>query len=163
MPRSLGGTNTPCSTSHTVSPAMTILPASGRSSPARQRSVVVLPQPDGPSSVISLPEPMPRLMPSTAFTTTLPGATKVFVRFSIANMNVLPCLRLGRGRFAAPLHPHFEPAQARHDHDQRNDLDDTECGDRAVAAALLPHGQADGAEHMRAGTDQEYRGAEFTH
>ena len=48
MPRSLGGTKMPLSVSHTVSSAMTMRPASGRSSPARQRSVVVLPQPDGP-------------------------------------------------------------------------------------------------------------------
>ncbi len=87
MPRSLGGTNTPFSTSNTVSPAITIRPASGRSSPARQRSVVVLPQPDGPSSVMSLPVSMPRLMPSTALTVTLPGAAKVLRRCSIANMD----------------------------------------------------------------------------
>ena len=55
MPRSLGGTKMPLSVSHTTSLAITMRPASGRSSPARQRSVVVLPQPDGPSSVISLP------------------------------------------------------------------------------------------------------------
>ena len=97
MPRSLGGTKMPLSVSHTVSSAMTILPASGRSRPARQRSVVVLPQPDGPSSVISLPVPIPMLMPSTAFTTTLPGATKVLRRFSIANMSPYPAA----GAFAA--------------------------------------------------------------
>ena len=103
----------PLSVSHTVSSAMTILPASGRSSPARQRSVVVLPQPDGPSSVISLPVSMPMLMPSTAFTTTLPGATKVLRRFSIANMervilyagtagDFLDLRRLAPQRFPSP-------------------------------------------------------------
>ena len=102
MPRSLGGTKMPLSVSHTVSLAMTIRPASGRSSPARQRSVVVLPQPEGPSSVISLPVSMPRLMPSTAFTTTLPGATKVLRRFSMANMEI-PTLRPAALAAAASL------------------------------------------------------------
>src|SRR5258705_11904485 len=129
MPRSLGGTKMPCAVSHTTWSAMTILPASGRSSPARQRSVVVLPQPDGPSSVISLPVPIPMLMSSTAFTTTLPGATNVFLRFSIANMNPLPRgVRLGRGGFAAALHPQLQPAQAGDDHAERNDLDAAERG-----------------------------------
>ena len=41
--------------SHTARRRSTILPASGRSRPAMQRSVVVLPQPDGPSSVKNWP------------------------------------------------------------------------------------------------------------
>jgi hypothetical protein len=59
MPRSAGGTKIPFSVSHTVSSAMTILPASGRSSPARQRSVVVLPQPDGTEQRDQLAGPDP--------------------------------------------------------------------------------------------------------
>src|SRR3990170_4217294 len=43
-------------------------PAVGISSPAMQRKVVVLPQPDGPSSVTVLPGATPKLMPRTAWT-----------------------------------------------------------------------------------------------
>src|SRR5215510_7621005 len=126
MPRSLGDTNTPLSTSHTVSPAMTILPASGRSRPARQRKVVVLPQPDGPSRVMSLPVSTPRLMSSTALTVTLPGALKVLRRWSIENMDGLSGRRAGGGRFGASLDAQLKPSQRSHDEDERDDLDDTE-------------------------------------
>src|SRR5215510_11965638 len=162
MPRSLGGTNTPLSTSHTVSPAMTILPASGRSRPARQRKVVVLPQPDGPSRVMSLPVSTPRLMSSTALTVTLPGALKVLRRWSIENMDGLSG-RCPGGGCGAALDAQLEPSQCGHDEDERNDLDDAERGDGTVAAALLPHRETDGAEHMGARPDQEHRGAELAH
>ena len=66
MPRSLAGTKILFSESKTVLLPMTMRPCCGRSRPARQRNVVVLPQPDGPRSVMSLPLSMPRLMPSTA-------------------------------------------------------------------------------------------------
>ena len=89
IPRSLGETKMPFAESNMVWLAMTILPDSGRSSPARQRNVVVFPQPEGPSSVMSLPVSTPRLTPSTALTVTLPGATKVLRRFSMANMDTL--------------------------------------------------------------------------
>ena len=55
MPRSLAGTKIRFAELNTVRLPMTMRPDCGRSRPARQRSVVVLPQPDGPSSVISLP------------------------------------------------------------------------------------------------------------
>lgn len=43
-------------------PAASISPATGRSSPAIDLSVVVLPQPDGPSSVNSFPFSTSKLM-----------------------------------------------------------------------------------------------------
>src|SRR5262245_17871354 len=43
-------------------------PASGRSNPAIKRSVVVLPEPDGPSRVKNSPGAMSRSTPSTATT-----------------------------------------------------------------------------------------------
>src|SRR5580700_2298861 len=66
-------------------------------------------------------------------------------------------------RLAAALNVQLQPAQAGHDDDERDDLDDAERGDRAVAAALLPHGERDGAEHMGAGPDQKDRGPELAH
>ena len=52
------------------------------------------------------------------------GADRVrgIVLLKLTNITY-PRLRLGRGRFAAALHPQFEPAQAGDDHDQRNDLE----------------------------------------
>src|SRR5436305_9717035 len=51
----LGATKIRFSEEYTVRPLTSISPERGRSSPAIERSVVVLPQPDGPSSVNSLP------------------------------------------------------------------------------------------------------------
>ena len=63
----------------------------------------------------------------------------------------------------APLHAHLEPAQSSDDDQQRHNLQHAERRDRAVAAALFPHGEADGAEHAGARPDQEHRGAELAH
>ena len=52
----------------TSAPPSSILPSSGRSKPAIMRSVVVLPEPDGPSIVKNSPRAMSRSTPSTAAT-----------------------------------------------------------------------------------------------
>src|SRR6266508_2427795 len=49
-------------------PSSRIWPSSGRSNPAISRSVVVLPQPEGPSSEKNSPEGIDRLIPATAVT-----------------------------------------------------------------------------------------------
>src|SRR5665213_589639 len=68
MPRSRrrGGTRMPRPGDDTTFPAMLISPEVGCSSPATQRSVVVLPQPDGPSSTTISPAGTAKLTPSTA-------------------------------------------------------------------------------------------------
>src|ERR1044072_4491053 len=66
--RRSGGTNSPADASLTTRPPIAIEPVSLRSSPATMRRVVVLPQPDGPSSVTNSPCSIERSMPSTAFT-----------------------------------------------------------------------------------------------
>src|SRR6188472_2205735 len=68
MPRSRrrGGTRTPRSGDDTTLPAMLISPDVGCSSPATQRSVVVLPQPEGPSRTTISPGATSKLTPSTA-------------------------------------------------------------------------------------------------
>src|SRR5882762_3073566 len=53
--RRLTGTKMSRPPSNTVVPSMVMVPSLGCSSPATQRSVVVLPQPDGPSSVKNEP------------------------------------------------------------------------------------------------------------
>src|SRR5262245_34131853 len=57
---------------------MLMRPPSARSSPATQRSVVVLPQPDGPSSVTISPAATSKSMPAIAATVSL-LALKVLV------------------------------------------------------------------------------------
>ena len=60
-------------------PRRVIWPASGDSSPAMQRSRVVFPHPDGPSSTMNEPSAMSRLTESSASTCPPSGVWKVFV------------------------------------------------------------------------------------
>ena len=53
---------------YTTCPPMRMVPALGRSSPASARSVVVLPQPEGPSRVNCSPGCTAKLTPRTATT-----------------------------------------------------------------------------------------------
>src|ERR1700738_1137784 len=68
MPRSRrrGGTRMPRAGDDTTRPAMLISPSVGCSRPATQRNVVVLPQPDGPSSTTISPAGTTKLTPSIA-------------------------------------------------------------------------------------------------
>src|ERR1700675_1208126 len=68
MPRSRarGGTRMPRSGDDTTRPPMAISPEVGCSSPATQRRVVVLPQPEGPSSTTISPAATAKLTPSIA-------------------------------------------------------------------------------------------------
>src|SRR3954467_9899762 len=66
MFRARGGTCTPRSGAATSSPPIEMVPPVGCSSPAMHRSVVVLPQPEGPSSTTISPAAMRKLTSSTA-------------------------------------------------------------------------------------------------
>src|SRR6202048_5629640 len=68
MPRSRrrGGTRMPRAGDDTTRPAMLISPSVGGSGPPTQRNVVVLPQPDGPSSTTISPAGTAKLTPSIA-------------------------------------------------------------------------------------------------
>src|SRR5579871_4526317 len=68
MPRSRarGGTRMPRAGDDTIRPPIAISPPVGCSRPATQRSVVVLPQPDGPSSTAISPAGTAKLTPSIA-------------------------------------------------------------------------------------------------
>src|SRR5262245_32491187 len=77
MSRRFGGT------SSSERPSRTIWPSVGLSKPAMRRSVVVLPQPEGPSSVTNSPWAMASETSSTAVTTrSRARAGKVLVRCS---------------------------------------------------------------------------------
>src|ERR1700737_671546 len=64
--RSRGGTRMPRAGDDTTRPAILISPDVGCSSPATQRSVVVLPQPEGPSRTTISPAGTAKLTPSIA-------------------------------------------------------------------------------------------------
>src|ERR1700739_4249578 len=64
--RSRGGTRMPRAGDDTTRPAMLMSPEVGCSRPATQRSVVVLPQPDGPSNTTISPAGTEKLTPSIA-------------------------------------------------------------------------------------------------
>src|SRR5262245_27251079 len=64
--RARGGTWTPSAGADTTRAPMPMRPALACSSPATQRSVVVLPQPDGPSRTTISPAATWKLTPSTA-------------------------------------------------------------------------------------------------
>src|SRR6266446_9390683 len=100
--RSRGGTSTPCSGAETTAPPMRIVPALGCSSPATQRNVVVLPQPDGPSRATISPAATVKLTSSTAG---LPMAKTLRSRSTRNSADIIDLLlvlvRLGR---AAALH-----------------------------------------------------------
>src|SRR5262249_35143028 len=66
MLRLRGGTSRLRAGSETTAPPMAIVPEVGRSRPATQRKVVVLPQPDGPSSTTISPASTRKLTSSTA-------------------------------------------------------------------------------------------------
>jgi hypothetical protein len=68
MSRRWAGTLIRRSSENMVLPSMEMVPPVGRSNPARARNVVVLPQPDGPSSVKNSPSAMLKLTPRTACT-----------------------------------------------------------------------------------------------
>ena len=67
--RRLGATKMRFSEANTTRPSTSIEPDRGRSSPAIDRSVVVLPQPLGPSSVNSAPSGTSNDTSCTALTT----------------------------------------------------------------------------------------------
>src|SRR5450830_1436476 len=66
MSRSRGGSRMPCAGDDTTRPAMLMVPAVGCASPATQRKVVVLPQPEGPSRTTISPAGTAKLTPSIA-------------------------------------------------------------------------------------------------
>src|SRR6266850_6708347 len=67
-PRRFGGTKMPRCEEYTTSPPTEISPCRGLSRPAMERSVVVLPQPLGPSRVNSFPSGTSKVTSCAAFT-----------------------------------------------------------------------------------------------
>src|SRR5437763_9680127 len=98
--RERGGSRIPRSGDDTTLPAMLISPPVGCSSPATQRNVVVLPQPEGPSSATISPAATVKLTPSTAGAPAAKILRKRSTRSS-ADMQLAPITsprKAGRGR-----------------------------------------------------------------
>src|SRR5215468_4084245 len=91
MPRLrwFGGTKTRRGTEATIRPRSMISPPSGRSRPATRRSVVVLPQPLGPSSVNT----SPRRTSSVARSTATCGANTLLTSSSVRTGSIAAALR----------------------------------------------------------------------
>src|SRR6185437_5006211 len=90
--RSRGGTRMPRPGDETTRPAMLISPSVGCSRPATQRNVVVLPQPEGPSSTTISPAGTAKLTPSIAGRPT-ENCLRRPVTSSVAVMMSFPCRR----------------------------------------------------------------------
>src|SRR3989337_2761877 len=122
------GTNTRCPGEFTKRPPISISPLSGRSSPATQRSVVVLPHPLGPSRTQNSPSTTSRLIPCKA--STRPCRVLNPFRSPLTRINSEPALLGARTPdFPQPGKP--QPQTAHHgqgedhqDHPQRGRLGD---------------------------------------
>src|SRR5215469_10476640 len=79
-------TNNPRSASLTTRPPMEMRPPVFCSRPATIRSVVVLPQPEGPSSVTNSPSPTRRSTPLTAA-----NSPNLRLTFSRTTLDIFPC------------------------------------------------------------------------
>src|ERR1700676_3087539 len=102
--RLFGATNTRLADEYMTLPATSISPELGRSSPAIERKVVVLPQPEGPSSVNSLPSGTSKLT-SWAALTTVPRSPGYSVNSDLTLSTFVPvcCPRRCRNYLPSPL------------------------------------------------------------
>src|SRR5581483_3156418 len=89
--RSSGGTKAPPRALKTARSSITISPATGCSSPAMQRSVVVLPQPLGPSKVNSSPFATSKDTPRSARTSPLAPAKTLTRSLTLIIILKSPC------------------------------------------------------------------------
>src|SRR6185503_8573773 len=105
-PRRFGATKTPLAEEKTTRPFTEISPARGRSSPAIDRSVVVLPQPLGPSSVKRRPSSTVKLTSCAALTTSPCG-----FGYSVNSPATLSTLLLDAVARADPLRHHHQDEQ----------------------------------------------------
>src|SRR5512132_3746989 len=124
-PRRLGATNTRFADEYTTRSFTAISPSRGFSSPAIERSVVVLPHPDGPSSVKSLPSGTVKVT-SWAARTISPRS----LGYSVKSPSTLSIgLFLDSELLAQPLRHH-------HEDEEREDEEDPQGGELHVLAVL---------------------------
>src|SRR5581483_6364174 len=125
-----------------------ISPPSGWRNPARSLSVVVLPQPDGPSSDTNSPSPMSRSRRSTAA-----AAPNFFV--NSLSVTVAKLSSAAREEF-----PAREPLHRKDDQKRYREKQDAQHGDRADLALLLEI-EDDDRDDLRARREEQNRRAEL--
>src|SRR5262245_35752360 len=130
-PRRLGATKMPRLDGYTTRPPTAISPERGRSRPAIERSVVVLPQPLGPSRVKSLPSGTSKLTSCAALTISPRSFGYSVLRPSTLSTALFP-------------HPELaaQPLRGHHQHEQREDEEHAQRRQLHVLAVLpqLPDG-----------------------
>src|SRR6266540_4399265 len=142
--RRSGGRITRRATSVSTEFPTVMRPASGRSKPATQLSVVVLPQPEGPRRVTNSPSATVSDTSSTART----PPSNTFTRSSMTTSRVATALA---------TEPCPEDALADHDrHEGEHELDRRQGRDRA-GVTLPPQLDHGGADHLRSMGDEEQR------
>src|SRR5947208_5718453 len=124
-PRRLGATNTFPGEEYTTRSTTLISPSRGRSRPAIERRVVVLPQPLGPSRVKSLPGGTSNAT-SCAARITWPRSPT----YSVQSPFTVSTSELPDSELAA------KPLRREHQHEQREDQHHAERGELDVLAVL---------------------------
>src|SRR5258708_22058623 len=136
--RLFGATKIPLAEEYKSLPATSISPEVGRSSPAIERNVVVLPQPDGPSSVNSLPSGTSKLT-SWAALTTVPRSPGYSVNSDLTLSTFVPVrCRVSCFRYSKPL---AHQLGQHHQAEQHDDQHDAERGQLDILTILpqLPY------------------------
>src|SRR5919204_3344451 len=137
-PRALGGTKMRRAEEYTTSLPMVISPTRGRSRPAIERSVVVLPQPLGPRRVKNLP-----CGTSNATSCAARIAWPRSPTYSVHSPVTVSKLELPDSE-ATP-----DPLGEQHQHEERQDQHHAERGELDVLA-VLPEFPDDEGDHFRA-------------
>src|SRR6202790_4032191 len=137
--RLFGATKMPPADEYMTLPATSISPELGLSSPAMERNVVVLPQPEGPSSVNSLPSGTSKLT-SWAALTTVPRSPGYSVNSDLTLSTFVPACYVARScfRYSEPL---AQELGQHHQAEQQDDQHDAERGQLDILTILpqLPY------------------------
>src|SRR5687767_1215557 len=141
-PRLFGATKTRLEDEYTTRPFTEISPDFGRSSPAIERSVVVFPQPLGPSSVKSCPSATAKFTSCAALTI----SPRSF-GYSVKRPSTVSTL------FSYAVLPP-EPLGCHHEHEQGDDEEDAERRQLNVLA-ILPQLPDDDGNHLRVRTVEQ--------
>src|SRR5258706_3497211 len=151
-PRRLGATKTPFVEEYTTRPSTLISPRRGRSRPAIERSVVVFPQPLGPSSVNSFPSGTSKLTSCAAFTIS-PRS------FGYSRKRASTFSTASSGSF---LDPEFlsQPLSEHHQDEKRQDEQNPQ-GRELDVLAVLPQFPDGDRQHLGSGAVQQDRAREL--
>src|SRR6476469_1593683 len=154
--RWFGGMKILRSEENTTRPFTAISPPTGRSSPAIERSVVVLPQPDGPSSVKNLPAGTSKVTSWAAFT-----AGPFWLWYSVfrpLTVSTFPSRLFLSFLGAAPFADRLRPPN---ENEKRGDQHHAESRQLDILP-ILPHFPDDDRDHFGAGAVEQDRARQFT-